>query len=138
MKAKDYEDKLHKIVKNNPDFAPVLTETFPQLKERDEKFHEGTKPLFMMRDGHKGNLYCLKYKDSSTPHYVIMNITTMQEWATTHPATHPFNRDPFITVQQFKCLLKSAGVKYEDMMTILSTDLESLFLTLKNRKHKEL
>ena len=94
--------------------------------------------MFMMRKDHKGSLYALKYKDNSGSYYVIMNLTTMQEWTMTHPVNYQDFKDPFITIQQFKKLCRAAGVKFEDMMPIPKNMLDNIYNQLTETREEYL
>ena len=124
----EIKERLQKLAENNPDFAPILEREFPEIIDN----LPFVIPNFLfLREGYKASLYALRLKEHTNIFY-IENLISGRSWSGKIEATG-FSRGYYLSRNDFKRLLKQAGIKLGSIVGISPEALKKLHYSSFNR-----
>lgn len=118
--------KLKELRDANPDFASLIEEKFPEIKD--------TKPFIYVnqlffRKGHQHNVYQV-VRDGST-RLRVRNLTHGKNWGhSIFQSTDHVDTDTYLTKKDFKELLKMSSANLESIKLIENKDINFLYETI--------
>lgn len=117
-------DRIKQLRDNNPNFAKVLEESFPEIRNINPLLQTNENLLFM-RKGYNTTIYVLYY-DKKTNRFKIRNLHTGQNWTSEGTPTESFPYN-YLSVYDFESMCKESMVKRNSIRFLNNKEIKKIY-----------